>query len=68
MNKKMRLTPKDVLYISDVLNQLESYHAEVSEDLTDVKDKELKKAMNDITTNFKEQFDSFKEVLKEASK
>ena len=64
MSKKMKLTPKDVLYISDVLNQLSSYNAELS----DVKDKALKKSINSITEGFSEQFNSFKTILKEAGK
>ena len=64
MNKKIKLTPKDVLYISDVLNQLGSYSAELSEDLDDVKDKALKTSMH----SFSEQFNVFKNILKEASK
>lgn len=68
MNKKIKLTPKDVLYISDVLNQLGSYNAEISEDLSDVRDKSLKTSMNAICDGFSEQFDIFKNILKEASK
>lgn len=68
MSKKMKLTPKDVLYISDVLNQLSSYNAELSDDLSNVKDKALKKSINSITEGFSEQFNSFKTILKEASK
>lgn len=68
MSKKMKLTPKDVLYISDVLNQLSSYNAELSDDLSNVKDKALKKSINSITEGFSEQFNSFKTILKEAGK
>lgn len=68
MSKKMKLTPKDVLYISDVLNQLSSYNAELSDDLSNVKDKALKKSINSITQGFSEQFNSFKTILKEAGK
>lgn len=68
MSKKMKLTPKDVLYISDVLNQLSSYNAELSDDLSNVKDKALKKTINSITEGFSEQFNSFKTILKEAGK
>lgn len=68
MSKKMKLTPKDVLYISDVLNQLSSYNAELSDDLSNVKDKALKKSINSITEGFNEQFNSFKTILKEAGK
>ena len=68
MSKKMKLTPKDVLYISDVLNQLSSYNAELSDDLSNVKDKALKKSINSITKGFSEQFNSFKTILKEAGK
>lgn len=66
MKQKIRLTPKDVLYISDVLNQFESYYAEISEDLVNVKDKQLKKSMNTINDEFQEQFCTFKDILKEA--
>lgn len=66
--QKMKLTPKDVLYISDVLNQLSSYNAELSDDLSNVKDKALKKSINSITEGFSEQFNSFKTILKEAGK
>ena len=55
MNRKIKLTPKDVLYISDVLNQLGSYNAELSEDLDDVKDKALKTSMHSICEGFSEQ-------------
>ena len=68
MSKKMKLTPKDVLYISDVLNQLSSYNAELSDYLSNVKDKALKKSINSITEGFSEQFNSFKTILKEAGK
>lgn len=68
MSKTMKLTPKDVLYISDVLNQLSSYNAELSDDLSNVKDKALKKSINSITEGFSEQFNSFKTILKEAGK
>ena len=68
MSKKKKLTPKDVLYISDVLNQLSSYNAELSDDLSNVKDKALKKSINSITEGFSEQFNSFKTILKEAGK
>ena len=68
MSKKIKLTPKDVLYISDVLNQLSSYNAELSDDLSNVKDKALKKSINSITEGFSEQFNSFKTILKEAGK
>lgn len=68
MSKKEKLTPKDVLYISDVLNQLSSYNAELSDDLSNVKDKALKKSINSITEGFSEQFNSFKTILKEAGK
>lgn len=68
MSKKMKLTPKDVLYISDVLNQLSSYNAELSDDLSNVKDKALKKSIKSITEGFSEQFNSFKTILKEAGK
>ena len=68
MNKKIKLTPKDVLYISDVLNQLGSYSAELSEDLDDVKDKALKTSMHSICEGFSEQFNVLKNILKEASK
>ena len=68
MSKKMKLTPKDVLYVSDVLNQLSSYNAELSDDLSNVKDKALKKSINSITEGFSEQFNSFKTILKEAGK
>ena len=68
MSKKMKLTPKDVLYISDVLNQLSSYNAELSDDLSNVKDKALKKSINSITEGFSEQFNSFKTILKEVGK
>lgn len=68
MSNKMKLTPKDVLYISDVLNQLSSYNAELSDDLSNVKDKALKKSINSITEGFSEQFNSFKTILKEAGK
>ena len=68
MSKKKKLTPKDVLYISDVLNQLISYNAELSDDLSNVKDKALKKSINSITEGFSEQFNSFKSILKEAGK
>lgn len=67
MTQKIRLTPKDVLYISDVLNQFESYHAEISEDLVDVKNKQLKKSMKTISDEFQEQFCMFKDILKGAS-
>lgn len=68
MSRKMKLTPKDVLYISDVLNQFSSYNAELSDDLSNVKDKALKKSINSITEGFSEQFNSFKTILKEAGK
>lgn len=68
MSKKIKLTPKDVLYISDVLNQLESYNAELSDDLTDVKNKALKKSMEAINEGFSNQTDAFKTILKEACK
>lgn len=68
MSKKMKLTPKDVLYISDVLNQFSSYNAELSDDLSNIKDKSLKKSVNSITEEFSKQFNSFKTILKEAGK
>lgn len=67
-SKKVKLTPKDVLYISDVLNQFSAYHAEMADDLSSVKQKDLKQTMNAIQKGFSEQFDSFKTILKEASK
>ena len=43
MSSKIKLTPKDVLYISDVLNQFSAYNAEIADDLDAVK-KILKEA------------------------
>lgn len=68
MSSKIKLTPKDVLYISDVLNQFSAYNAEIADDLSSVKDKSLKQAMNYISDGFSEQFDTFKKILKEASR
>ena len=68
MSSKIKLTPKDVLYISDVLNQFSAYNTEIADDLSSVKDKSLKQAMNCISDGFSEQFDTFKKILKEASR
>ena len=68
MNKKIKLTPKDVLYISDVLNQLGSYSAELSVDLGGGRVIALKTSMHSICEGFSDQFNVFKNILKEASK
>ena len=65
MSSKIKLTPKDVLYISDVLNQFSAYNAD---DLDAVKDKTLKQSMQCISEGFSEQFETFKKILKEASR
>ena len=49
MSSKIKLTPKDVLYISDVLNQFSAYNAEIADDLDAVKDKTLKQSMQCIS-------------------
>ena len=68
MNKKIKLTPKDVLYISDVLNQLGSYSAELSEDLDEEKNKGLKTSKNSIFEGLSEQLNVFQKILTEANK
>ena len=68
MSSKIKLTPKDVLYISDVLNQFSAYNAEIADDLDAVKDKTLKQSMQCISEGFSEQFETFKKILMEASR
>ena len=68
MSSKIKLTPKDVLYISDVLNQFSAYNAEIADDLDAVQDPTLKQSMQCISEGFSEQFETFKKILKEASR
>lgn len=68
MSSKLKLTPKDCLYIDDALSQLCAVSTRITCEAKNVKDKELTTFIDEVNQGFSTQFDAIKKMLKEASK
>lgn len=68
MSSKLKLTPKDCLYIDDALSQLCAIATRLDIECQNVSDKDVKNFINETTQGFSTHFDALKQMLKEASK
>lgn len=66
MNTKIKLTPKDCLYIDDALTQLCAIKTRICEEKSTIEDKEVVAFLKKVETTFTTHYDAIKEVLKEA--
>ena len=66
MSSKLKLTPKDCLYIDDALSQLCAVSTRISTESKNVKDAELTSFIDEVNQGFSTQFDAIKKMLKEA--
>ena len=67
MSTKIKLTPKECLYLDDALSQLCAIHTRLSSEEKMIEDKEVKKVYQNTLQVLSEEFENCKQLLKEAS-
>lgn len=63
---KVKLTPKDCLYIDDALTQLCAIKTRINEEVQQVNDKDVTTHIKNVENAFTTHFDALKKLLKEA--
>lgn len=66
MSSKIKVTPKDCLYIDDALSQLCAIKMRICEEKTAVNDSEVRDFLEEVETTFTTHYDAIKKLLKEA--
>ncbi|NBK97004.1 MAG: hypothetical protein EOM50_03095 [Erysipelotrichia bacterium] len=66
MSSKVKLTPKDCLYIDDALSQLCAIKQRVSTEKESIQDDEILTLMENVESTFATQYEEMKTLLKEA--
>lgn len=67
MSAKIKLTPKECLYLDDALSQLCAIYTRLSCEEENIADKEVRKCYESTLQILSEQFENCKQLLKEAS-
>lgn len=67
MNDKIKLTPKDCLYIDDALTQFCAVKTRIAEEKEQLTTESVITFIEDVENTLIEQYDNFKNLLKEAS-
>lgn len=62
------LTAKDVLYISDILDQTLVLNKRIGNDLTMIEDEEVKKCFEHVNEKLREHYDTLLELLEREAK
>lgn len=62
------LTPKDVLYISDILDQTLVLNKRIGNDLTMIENEEVKTCFEHVNEKLREHYDTLLDVLKKEAK
>ena len=68
MSTKVKLTPKDCLYIDDALSQLCAIKQRICSEKKNVTDEKATALMEEVENTFTSQYDEIRNLLKEASK
>lgn len=64
MAKSIMLTPKDALYIEDLLNQSLSLNKRLAHEVTLLKDKDLIKEVNNVNKKLASQYSTMVQLIK----
>ena len=67
MSEKIKLTPKDCLYLDDALSQLCTIATRISSECENITNKEVSSIMEETIQVLSTHFEDCKNVLKEAS-
>lgn len=62
-NNSFMLTPKDVLYVSDILDQTLVLNKRINNDLTMLETEEVKQCFEQVNKTLCEQFDTLLQLL-----
>lgn len=68
MSTKVKLTPKDCLYIDDSLSQLCAIKQRICSEKENVSDAQIIELMEEVENTFTTQYDEIRMLLKEACK
>lgn len=68
MNTKVKLTPKDCLYLDDALTMFCALKTRINKEKEQIQIKTVKTFINEVENTLTTQYDNMKALLKEASK